>query len=393
MKKSIIISIVLIAIFIFGWNVLAIPPTSGLVGYWALDEGSGVIAMDSSGKNNGGTLTNGPTWIAGKSMQAVLFDGNNDYVNVLHNDSLDPGSSLWSVSVWVKTSVSNGTVLRKGDNDPDEYRLSIVNGKAQFNINAGGDTVFAVAKSLSFVNDGAWHHIAGVRTGTKSVAIYVDGLQEGTATYTGSGTSIDTSGPLTIGAQSGGSLALSATIDEVRIYNRALSGTEIQDIYNSNATIPPSDTTPPVISNGAPNGSLPAGTTSSTISVSTNENSTCKYSTISGITYASIGNTFSMTGGLSHSSTISGLSNGVSYTYYVKCKDDANNANTSDYSITFSVSAVVFSDSIAPVVSLTAPASGVTVSCVTVVVSASATDNVGVIGVQFKLDGINLGGE
>lgn len=393
MKKSIIISIVLIAIFIFGWNVLAMPPTSGLVGYWSLNEGSGLTAVDSSGKGNIGALINGPTWVSGKSMQAVLFDGNNDYVNVPHNDSLDPGSSLWSVSAWVKTSANNGTILRKGDNDPDEYQLNIVNGKAQFNINSGGDTVLATAKSLSFVNNGVWHNIAGVRTGTKSVAIYVDGLQEGTATYTGSGTSIDTSGPLTIGAQSGGSSALLATIDEVRIYNRALSGTEIQDIYNSNATTSPSDTTPPVISNGSPTGSLPAGMTSTVISVLTNENSICKYSTISGITYASMGNTFSTTGELSHSSTINGLSNGASYTYYIKCQDSFNNANTFDYSIMFSVSTTVSSDNTAPVVSLTAPANGATVSGVAVAVLASATDNVGIMGVQFKLDGINFGGE
>src|SRR3990170_7060226 len=59
----------------------AAAPTNGLVGYWAFDEGSGTTAGDSSGNGNNGTLTNGPTWVAGKAGNgAVTLDGVDDRV-------------------------------------------------------------------------------------------------------------------------------------------------------------------------------------------------------------------------------------------------------------------------------------------------------------------------
>ncbi len=100
---------------------------------------------------------------------------------------------------------------------------------------------------------------------------------------------------------------------------------------------PPSDATPPIISNGAPSGTLPAGTTSTTLSVNTNEQAVCKYSTTPGTPYASMQNTFAAAG-QTHTTTVTGLS-GTTYNYYVRCMDASNNANTQDYTITFTVTA------------------------------------------------------
>lgn len=97
------------------------------------------------------------------------------------------------------------------------------------------------------------------------------------------------------------------------------------------------DTTPPTISNGLPTGSLSSGTTSATLSLTTNENSTCRYSASANTSYSSITNTFSTTGGTTHTQTLTGLTDGTSYNYYSKCQDTTGNANTADYSITFSV--------------------------------------------------------
>ncbi len=102
-----------------------------------------------------------------------------------------------------------------------------------------------------------------------------------------------------------------------------------------------SDTTPPTISGGFPTGTLAANTTQATLQVTTNENATCKYSTIVSTAYASMANTFSTTGGTSHSTTVSGLTNGSSYTYYVRCQDSAGNPDTIDYTISFSVAAAI----------------------------------------------------
>ena len=100
---------------------------------------------------------------------------------------------------------------------------------------------------------------------------------------------------------------------------------------------PAPDTTPPVRSGGAPSGSLPAGTTGTTLALATNENATCRYSTTAGVSYAAMTHTFGSTGGTNHSESLTGLSDGTAYTYYVRCSDTAGNANTDDYVISFSV--------------------------------------------------------
>jgi hypothetical protein len=96
------------------------------------------------------------------------------------------------------------------------------------------------------------------------------------------------------------------------------------------------DITPPTITNTTAS-TLTTGTTKVSISVTTNENATCKYSTTANTAYDSIANTFSTTGYASHSTTITGLSNGTSYTYYVRCKDSAENKTISDTVISFQV--------------------------------------------------------
>src|SRR6185295_14728261 len=99
----------------------------------------------------------------------------------------------------------------------------------------------------------------------------------------------------------------------------------------------PADTTPPVRSNGLPTGTLAAGTTQTPLSLTTNENATCRYTTTAGVAYASMTNTFSTTGGTAHSTTVTGLTNGGSYSFFVRCQDAAANANTNDFTISFSV--------------------------------------------------------
>src|SRR3989441_8215142 len=91
----------------------------------------------------------------------------------------------------------------------------------------------------------------------------------------------------------------------------------------------------------------------------------------------------------SHSVGLSGLSASTVYHYRVKSRDAVGNLATSA-DVTFTTAALP--DTTPPTVSITAPAAGATVAG-TVTVSSSATDNVGVVGVQFKLDGANLGAE
>lgn len=100
------------------------------------------------------------------------------------------------------------------------------------------------------------------------------------------------------------------------------------------------DTTPPNLSIGAPSGVLSSGTTSALLSITTDTDATCKYAAVSGVDYSTMVNTFSTSGGSTHSTDISGFTDGQTYNYYIRCQDGTGNANTNDYLIAFSVARV-----------------------------------------------------
>ncbi|MEK7703638.1 MAG: MopE-related protein [Myxococcota bacterium] len=109
-----------------------------------------------------------------------------------------------------------------------------------------------------------------------------------------------------------------------------------QDCSGSDLTCP-TDTTPPVLSGGQPTGTLPGGTTQTTLHVTTDEAATCKWATTSGAAYATMASTFVTTGTTSHSTNVTGLVDSQSYSYYVRCQDGDGNATSADYVVSFSV--------------------------------------------------------
>jgi hypothetical protein len=94
---------------------------------------------------------------------------------------------------------------------------------------------------------------------------------------------------------------------------------------------------PPTMSNGQPSSSLPAGTTNATLSLTTDVNAACGYSSAANTAYSAMTQTFATTGAVNHSTPISGLGNGTAYTYYVRCQSSQGLVNTGDYIISFSV--------------------------------------------------------
>ena len=101
------------------------------------------------------------------------------------------------------------------------------------------------------------------------------------------------------------------------------------------------DTTPPARAAGSPAGTLPAGTSSTAISLTTNEAAACRYSPVAAVAWADMTATFTNTGGTAHSTQVSGLNGGTTYTFYVRCRDTSNNANLDDYPIAFAVAAAM----------------------------------------------------
>jgi len=97
------------------------------------------------------------------------------------------------------------------------------------------------------------------------------------------------------------------------------------------------DTVAPVITSHTPNSVVDANTTTTTLSITTDENAFCNYSTTSGSAYAEMSNSFAFSGQSTHTSTITGLTNGSSHVYYVRCIDEKGNVQTTDYQVNFSI--------------------------------------------------------
>ncbi len=145
------------------------------------------------------------------------------------------------------------------------------------------------------------------------------------------------------------------------------------------------DTTPPVRSGSLPNGILNASTTQVTLRLNTNEPATCKYGTTPNLSFGAQASTFTTTGNTTHQSTIA-VTAGSSYAFYVRCQDAAGNANTDDYSISFSIAALPVQDTTPPTVSAPSvnPASLVSTNVTPVTFSVTATDSqTGISKVEF----------
>jgi len=368
------------AAFVFNclWlNTSAVQFPSDELAAYAFDAGAGTTAADQSGNGNHGTIS-GATWTtqARYGGRALSFDGNNDRVT-------GPSITLtdaFTLMAWVynPSNVPFETIVTVGANRD----LYLANGRVTF-YTGQADLGFGAALPTN-----VWQHVALTYDGI-DVTAYVNGAVRGGV---GGVTLNAATGPLQVGAWVVGSGAgdyFGGVIDEVRVYDRALTLEEVQTALATPIGGGGMDTTPPARSNGQPTGTLPAGTQATTIGLVTDEPATCRYAPTAGTPYGSMPNVFATTGSTTHATQVSGLSGGRGYSYYVRCQDGAGNANATDYIITF---AVASADATPPTVAVTAPAPGATVSGTTSV-TASASDNVGVAGVQFLLDGANLGAE
>ena len=108
------------------------------------------------------------------------------------------------------------------------------------------------------------------------------------------------------------------------------------------------DTVAPVRFAGSPSGALPATTTQTSISLSTQEAATCRVAAAAGVAYDDMPVIFSTSGGLAHAHLVSGLQEEQTYAYYIRCKDPGGNTNTDDYPIGFSIAS---SDALPPLIS------------------------------------------
>jgi hypothetical protein len=219
--------------------------TTGLVGHWKMDEGTdgtcagGLDVCDHSGNENHGDNV-GATWQTGTaptrtttaSGYAATFDGVDDYVEVPYSTNLD-GFTALSISQWIyptawpdgsyrhiidKDWASNGGFFIGFHTDGDSIHF--------YTANDNGAWRHAYSEAITQLN--TWYHVVGVWEENDKIKIYINtvkGVDE--STPVGALTNAE---PITIARDSND---FSGKIDDVRIYNRALSEDEVKYLYET----------------------------------------------------------------------------------------------------------------------------------------------------------------
>lgn len=294
----------------------------GLVAAYSFDEGTGTTVADSSGNGNHGTV-NATSWTPGRFGQALAFNGTSSWVTVNDSNSLDLTSGM-TLEAWVfptRFGAWNTVVMKErsgglayalgvdGSGLPDAY-IWVNN---QFN---------SVLGSMPLALN-TWAHLA-ISFDASVLRLYVNGSQ--VASRNVSGSLPVTGNPLRIGGNSVWSEWFNGSIDEVRIYNRPLSQSEIQADMNRSIGNLPADTTAPTVSMTAPAaGSTLSGTV--TVSASASDNVA-----VAGVQFllngANLGSEVTGPGPYAVSWNTAGVANGT-YTLAARARDASGNAATS----------------------------------------------------------------
>jgi hypothetical protein len=212
------------------------PTTANLVAYYPLNEGAGTVAADSAGARNG-TVMGGAQWISGPSGfgSALLFDGNGgQYVDL---GTWDPsaGTGQVSVSLWTNWNGISGRwmgLIGKRDTwAADEMMWQIEAAQGDGNISASRHSGLTVG-GFGIPEVGKWEHLALTFDGTTGT-LYRNAYQVGSGPFN---LGPDTEAALVFGAcESNGGNPFNGALDEVRIYNRALSQAEIAYLITGGA--------------------------------------------------------------------------------------------------------------------------------------------------------------
>jgi hypothetical protein len=210
------------------------PP--GLVAAYSFNAGSGTTAADSSGNAITGTLS-GATWTtSGKYGNALSFNGTSGYVNLGNPAALaGTGSMTWTAWVYATgTPADDGHIIAKSNNASGwQFKTSPDTGPHTFAIAVSSGAGFVQRYSMTVRVLNTWYHVAGVyNAATRALDIYVNGvLDNGVLVGTVPASQMVPSLNVNIGRRATG-FYFAGVIDDVRVYNRALSPTEIQAVKN-----------------------------------------------------------------------------------------------------------------------------------------------------------------
>ncbi len=203
--------------------------SSDLVIHWALDEGSGSVAYDLSGNGNDGTLNGEPQWSIGKTGGALQCDGTDDYIEVSRVVQDD-----FTLMAWIKTDTpgielgaqgyqGSGLIWSDVGGVANDFILAVLGTKLSFFC---GNPDLSVNSDRDVVT-GQWVHVAGIRNlQEQKISIYIDGEHEKTIDHSNSNP-LNAHDVIAVGGNVLDSRYYTGLIDEVRIYDHALTGIEV----------------------------------------------------------------------------------------------------------------------------------------------------------------------
>jgi len=209
----------------------------GLVGWWKFDEVTGKRAADSSGHGRDGRLEGGLSFdadsVPGRIDKAIEIDGRDRYIQVTGYKGIT-GTRARTVAAWVKTTEPKGKIVSWGMDDYGKmWTFGFI--RSHIGVTPNGGYLYIAAE----VHDGVWHHVAAVVEEADSpnlydnVKLYMDGtLQEIHDIGLLDLWPIETGSHLDVSIGKG----LDGLIDDVRIYDRALSEDEIKAVAGSPGT-------------------------------------------------------------------------------------------------------------------------------------------------------------
>ena len=230
--------ILILTLLAFSPNLMAVT-TEGLVGAWLLDDGTGTTVADSSmNKLNGEVSIGTPEWVEGKFDGALEFSGS-DMVTIPDSDALDLTS--FTIAAWIKSPATTGrwhVIAAKEARNPTGRNYGIFghvnNGSIHYSFTSGGWKSYDAPTN---VTDGAWHHVAATYE-RPNFRLYIDGELDAEVAPDAVPESNDS--PLYIGGCDIGNYWMTGTIDEVVLYDRALSVEELGELIQEGiATVTP----------------------------------------------------------------------------------------------------------------------------------------------------------
>jgi len=211
---------------------------NNLVLGWNFNEGSGTVIYDRSANSNNGGVQPGATFATdrrGNASSAINVDGASGYVSAASSGSLNPSSQI-TMEAWVNISPGStqySTILGKSyDNTSGwDFRVTSATNTTTTDITFRVNGNAVGSPPVLTLNNGTWYYLVATYDGSKTL-VYENSVLSGTYNHTGSINSTISS--FAVGKESAHTWYSAATVDDVHIYNRALTAAEVSDLYNAN---------------------------------------------------------------------------------------------------------------------------------------------------------------